>query len=184
KTDLQEIINSKTEKGNLAKIWNFCSEFTPEENRPQNDKSWEDFLNEGEGDPVKGQFVFQQQRNQCQTCHKVNGWGGDFGPDLSHIGSSKTKEQLIRAILEPSAEIAPEWQGWFVKSADGKMHYGRQIDVGFKNVELMGSDGEFVTYKEPLDYGITPSSLMPEGLENNLTARELKNLIAYLTELK
>ena len=91
---------------------------------------------------------------------------------------------MVRAIVEPSAEIAPEWQGWFVTTQEGETHYGRQIDVGLHNVELMLSDGEFVTFKEPKDYGIFPNSLMSPGLQNNLSAAEFNDLIHYLVSLK
>lgn len=138
----------------------------------------------GNGDPMIGKMVFQSSWSICQTCHQVDGWGGIIGPDLSHIGSSKSVKQLVRAIVEPSAEIAPEWQGWFVTTQEGKTHYGRQIDVGLHNVELMLSDGEFVTFKEPKDYGVFPNSLMSPGLQNNLSAAEFNDLIHYLVSLK
>jgi ubiquinol-cytochrome c reductase cytochrome b subunit len=35
----------------------------------------------------------------CMYCHRVAGYGGRRGPDLSHIGSLRTKEQLIIQIL-------------------------------------------------------------------------------------
>lgn len=166
--------------GNIKAIWNLC---TGSEKNEKSEEQWA-ALADREGNPAKGKFVFQSPRAQCQTCHKVDGWGGEFGPDLSHIGSSKTQEQLITAILRPSAEISPEWQGWFVTTQEGETVYGRQIDVGFKDVEIMLPSGEFETYKNPLKYGMAPSSLMPEGLEANLTEDEFNDLIAYLVSLK
>lgn len=160
--------------------WQLCTgEAT---GRPTSDAQWE--AHATGGDPKKGKWVFQSLQAQCQRCHKVNGWGGDFGPDLSHVGSSKSPKQLITAILQPSLEISPEWQGWFVTTKEGETHYGRQIDVGFDEVELMNADGEFVSYPEPRDYGVAPASLMPEGLENAFTPSEFGHLVAYLVSLK
>jgi putative heme-binding domain-containing protein len=139
---------------------------------------------DGAGNAERGQLVFQFVNAQCQHCHTIEGWGGHFGPDLSHIGSSKSREQLIRAILQPSAEISPEWQGWFVTTKEGQTHYGRQIDVGFDEVEIMLPSGAFVTFDTPKSYGMAPTSLMPEGLENELTVSELNDLITYLKTLK
>lgn len=153
------------------------------EGLPQTDQDWNAAVN-GKGNSAIGKLIFQDMATQCQNCHKVNGWGGNYGPDLTHIGSSKTREQLINAILQPSLEISPEWQGWFVKDQDGNTHYGRQIDVGFKNVELLDANGEFITYQEPQSYGLAENSLMPEGLENLLTGEEFNHLIAYLSSLK
>ncbi len=150
--------------------------------RPTNDAEWRASI-DGKGDIKKGMIVFQSSKAQCQQCHTINKWGGIFGPALSNIGSSKSLEQILTAILEPSAEISPEWQGWYIKDQEGTTHYGRQIDVGGKNAELMLADGEFVNFKRPQDYGMSPTSLMPDGLEMQLTRDELNDLVNYLVSL-
>lgn len=167
----------------LRQIWQLCLNKIPLENRPQSDEQWAQVVDDS-GSAEKGKVVFQLANTQCQHCHQVAGWGGNFGPDLSHVGSSKSREQLITAILEPSAEISPEWQGWYVIDQEGKTHYGRQIDVGLDAVELLMPSGSFVTFDEPQSYGLAPSSLMPEGLENTLTESEFNHLIAYLMSLQ
>jgi len=178
----KEAVSQNIEKGEALAIWQLCNG-QPAANRPKTDEQWRAIAN-GEGNAEKGRFVFQSMKAQCQNCHTVDGWGGHFGPDLSNIGSSKTKEQLINAILEPSAEISPEWQGWFVTTREGQTHYGRQIDVGYNDVEIMLPSGEFVTYDEPKNYGMAPTSLMPEGLEMQLTQAEFNDLITYLMSLR
>lgn len=167
----------------LSQIWQLCRGTLASEDRPASDEAWRQVVND-EGDAEKGKLVFQLATTQCQRCHKVEGWGGDFGPDLSHVGSSKSQEQLITAILEPSVAISPEWQGWYVTDSAGQTHYGRQIDVGYNSAELLMPSGAFVNFKEPKNYGIAPTSLMPEGLENTLTQEEFNHLIAYLVALK
>ncbi len=42
----------------------------------------------------------------CNACHKVEGAGGELGPDLSHIGSQQDAAYIRRAILDPNADIA------------------------------------------------------------------------------
>ncbi len=163
--------------------WQLCRAESTNTDHPASDEQWYQSVDD-RGDPLRGKLVFQSITAQCQNCHQIDGWGSNYGPDLSNIGSSKSSRQLAMAILEPSAEMAPEWQGWFVTDKNGTTHLGRQIDVGYSNVELMATSGEFVTYKEPQDYGPVSSSLMPEGLENTMTASEFNDLIAYLTSLK
>ena len=167
----------------LRHIWQLCRGEMPAEERPRSDAQWAQ-LADDTGNAEKGKLVFQLSSTQCQRCHQVERWGGDFGPDLTHVGSSKSRQQLITAILEPSAEISPEWQGWFVTTKEGKTHYGRQIDVSLNHVELLMPSGSFVNYESPQSYGLAPSSLMPEGLENMLTDSEFNDLIAYLLSLK
>lgn len=167
----------------LINIRQLCAGQAAPEDRPPNDAAWRAAV-DGNGDPFLGKWIFQSHRSQCMNCHRVQGWGGTYGPDLSHIGSSKSPEQLIQAILSPSAEMSPEWQGWYVTDQDGITHLGRQIDVGFNHVELLTPADTFATYARPREYGISPQSLMPEGLEHNFTQEEFNHLIAYLFSLK
>lgn len=145
----------------------------------QSESYWLEAIRKG-GDSRKGRRVFFSRRAQCSTCHVHSGWGGVIGPDLTNIGDSKSAGQILRAILEPSAEIAPEWQGWFVKTSDGESHFGRQIDVGLEKVELMTLDGIFRTFTEVESYGVAQSSLMPEGLHLQLSKQDMSDLISFL----
>ena len=136
------------------------------------------------GSALRGELVFKSRSSLCQSCHQVEGWGGKFGPDLTKIGSSKNQQQLMDAILYPSKEMAPEWQGWYVVDQEGNRHIGRQIDVHLYNVELMNINGEFDSYRKPKSYGVAEKSVMPEGLQNTMTTGEFNDLIAYLSSLK
>jgi small nuclear ribonucleoprotein (snRNP)-like protein len=39
------------------------------------------------GDAVRGKTIFESSKGNCQSCHRVNGTGSLFGPDLSAIGA-------------------------------------------------------------------------------------------------
>jgi hypothetical protein len=64
------------------------------------------------------------------------------------------------------------------------VYQGRQIDVGDRGIELYTQGRGFVTFdkKDIEDYGMSEKSLMPEGLENQLTVSDLRDLIAFLEE--
>ncbi len=125
-TSIENLIERHAQN-EVSNVWNFCQGRVEPEEKLTTDEAWTRVV-DGSGVPEKGQWVFQSSRAQCQTCHRVNGFGGAFGPDLSKVGSSKSEQQLITAILEPSQEISPEWQGWFVTTRQGQTHYGRQIE--------------------------------------------------------
>ena len=59
------------------------------------------------GNPRRGggEF-FQNSVLPCARCHKVNGEGGEAGPDLTTIAKDKSKEYLLESIIKPSAHIA------------------------------------------------------------------------------
>ncbi|WP_229310991.1 PVC-type heme-binding CxxCH protein [Larkinella soli] len=149
--------------------------------RPQNLAGWERVLAEG-GNAERGRRVFFSVEATCSACHRVMGRGGDLGPDLSQVGRSKSRLQLVRSILRPSGEISPEWQGWYVRLVDGREIQGRQIDIGEKTVELYTQADGFVTVprKEIREYGMIRNSLMPDGLESRLTGHDLRDLLAFL----
>ena len=123
-----------------------------------------------------------------QGCHRVEGRGGTIGPDLTALGRSATREQLIRSILEPSAEIAPEYQGYLVATVDGQLLTGLQFHFrsGGQAASLLLQDGREVRF--PLDeleqYGPMRESIMPEDLERQLTVEDFRDLLAYLQSLE
>ncbi|MDQ3105253.1 MAG: c-type cytochrome, partial [Actinomycetota bacterium] len=149
--------------------------------RPPNGVDWLRAVSSG-GDEARGRRVFFAAPAACSACHVVDGRGGALGPDLTHVGESKTRQQLLHSVLEPSAEISPEWQGWFIRTTGGKTHYGRQIDVGVKAVDLYTLGAGFITVaKADIEsYGMADASLMPAGLEAHLTVSDMRDLLAFL----
>jgi putative heme-binding domain-containing protein len=148
---------------------------------PSTLEEWQAALTRG-GDPARGHRVFYAMQSMCSMCHAVGGRGGDLGPDLSNAGKSKTRSQLVHSILRPSEEISPEYQGWFIKLKNGEVHQGRQIDIGGSTIELYTPAAGFVTFqkKDIEDYGKIDKSLMPDGLEKQLTLNDLRDLISFL----
>ncbi|WP_246255799.1 PVC-type heme-binding CxxCH protein [Cyclobacterium plantarum] len=148
---------------------------------PQELDAWNSLL-EGPADPDRGRRVFYSNTSLCSTCHVVGARGGDLGPDLSNVGKSKDRRGLIGSILLPSEEMSPEWQGWFIEMKDGTRYDGRQIDVGYEDIKLYTQAEGFVQVKkaDALEYGMSATSLMPEGLEKRLSNQDLKDLLAFL----
>ena len=46
-------------------------------------------------------------KENCQSCHKVNGEGGSFAPDLTKIGSRMKKEQISNFVMNPKGGMPP-----------------------------------------------------------------------------
>lgn len=49
---------------------------------------------------TEGKLIFSN--NGCSACHKINGMGGTVGPDLSHVGSTRTPQWIAEQITEPT----------------------------------------------------------------------------------
>ena len=57
------------------------------------------------GDARRGETLFFGS-GKCSPCHMVRGRGGRFGPELSHIGSSRPRSYLVESIREPGRQLA------------------------------------------------------------------------------
>ena len=59
-----------------------------------------------DGDPRRGQFLFNSPKAACSTCHTIGYQGGTIGPDLTSIGQIRTERDLLEAIVFPNASFA------------------------------------------------------------------------------
>lgn len=60
------------------------------------------------GDPGRGANIFWSNSSaQCVRCHAIDDYGGNVGPKLNGIASRLKQEQLLEALINPSARIAP-----------------------------------------------------------------------------
>ena len=166
--------------------------------RPGSVPEWQLLLASG-GDPVAGQRVFFSANTACNVCHISEGRGGavgtgagvgfsamPIGPDLSLVGRTANRDRLIQSIVAPSDDIAPEYQGWFVKMKNGEIHTGREIDQADDTIQLIMLDGREHDFPRAQieTWGATEKSLMPEGLPNGMAVEEFRDLLAYLESLK
>src|SRR5690349_6674058 len=70
-------------------------------------RDFREFALSHDGDSRHGrELFFAEQSGACAKCHTLDGTGGKAGPDLSSVGDTFPRSELIRAILEPSATIA------------------------------------------------------------------------------
>jgi putative membrane-bound dehydrogenase-like protein len=157
----------------------------PSEPRPATEEEWLKLLGEG-GDRSAGRRVFYHPSVTCAKCHAIAGRGGWTGPDLSQIGRSLDRKQLLRAILRPSEDIAQEFQGYKVMTEAGKIYTGTQFHFRGNAVTLILLDGQEVRIplKDIESYTVSAESLMPENLDRQMSVRDFRNLVAYLLSLK
>jgi putative membrane-bound dehydrogenase-like protein len=141
-------------------------------------------LAEGEGNPQAGERIFFHLRvGGCFRCHEFEGRGYTVGPDLSTIGRSMTRERLVQSLVDPSREIAPQFTNWSILTTSGEVltgiHVGDEVDGRMKFADQNGR--VFHVHPNDIDQRRPSSqSIMPEGLVDNLTAQELRDLIAFL----
>lgn len=117
----------------------------------------------------------------CATCHRHDGRGVVLGPDLSLVGRQGDREAILRSILEPHREVAPQFYPSQVKLADGSEFVGILLRSSSTEVfrDLTGKERSFPK-AEVVERTEVRTSLMPPGLVSSLTDRELRDLLAFL----
>src|SRR5205085_7375115 len=88
-------------------------------------RQYRDFAMVHEGKIAHGRELFNdEQKAACVKCHSVDGSSSKAGPDLFAIGDKFPRRELIRSILEPSAEIAVGYGTTFVETKEGEEFQG------------------------------------------------------------
>lgn len=121
---------------------------------------------------------------QCVRCHNVGGEGASVGPNLKGVASRLTREQLLQALIEPSARIAPGYGTTNFVLTDGQEVTGSIISETDELVQLKTNDAE------PLRIPVAriksrenlPSSMPPMG--SLMSKREIRDVVEYLSSLK
>lgn len=138
------------------------------------------------GNPWRGaREFFDNQVMPCGRCHKVNGNGGEAGPDLSLIGKERTPEHLLESVIRPSAHLAPGFDLVTVTLKNGTTESGSVADETGRQLVLKRADGSSATLqKADIAQRVTAPSSMPEIYGQVLTRSQLRDVVAFLTMLK
>jgi putative heme-binding domain-containing protein len=154
---------------------------------PPSPDAYSKFALTREGNAQRGKTLFNdEQRLLCSKCHSVDGTGNKAGPDLFAVGDAFGRRELVQAILQPSATIAPGYGTTIVELKSGALHQGVLKQSTDATVQLMGADGKLVSISaaDIQTKSGTPVSLMPQGLHANLSLQEFADLVEYLTTLR
>lgn len=138
------------------------------------------------GDARRGQAVFNGAKASCIACHKMGYVGGTAGPDLTRIGGVRTERDLLEAVLYPSASFVRSYEPVRVVTADDRTLNGVLTkDAPDEIVIVVAADKEERVARGDIA-SLAPStiSLMPAGLERQLSAQELADLLAFLRASK
>ncbi|MBY0524974.1 MAG: HEAT repeat domain-containing protein [Gemmataceae bacterium] len=122
----------------------------------------------------------------CVACHKMNGVGNEFGPDLTKIDPKQaTPTEILRDILEPSFRIHEKYQTWVIETKAGKTITGlilEEVGDTVKVIEnpLMKAEPLVLKKADIAERVKSPKSVMPLGLLDKLTHDEILDLVAYI----
>jgi putative heme-binding domain-containing protein len=129
-------------------------------------------------DPQRGKALFLQS---CAPCHRVDGVGEAIGPDISDTRTQSTMQLLI-AILDPHRTVDQNYFQTVVRLDDGGVIHGIVVEESARHLVLKNQQSpRLVIEKEAVETMIsTGRSLMPDGLEVQIDASGMNDLIGYL----
>jgi putative heme-binding domain-containing protein len=156
------------------------------------------------GDANRGKTIFESSKGNCQGCHRVNGTGSLYGPDLSTIGApprggapaggrggqapatppaGPTPQQLAQSILDPNAVISVQNRYVRLTMKDGKTIWGKLLNVDTFAYQIFDSTEKLTNISKTDVREATMTSPMP-SYRDKLTTQELADVVSYLMSLK
>ena len=150
-------------------------------------KQLEDLLSKiTAGDVRRGQAVFNSAKAACTACHRIGYIGGSTGPDMTRIGGIRTDRDLLESIVFPSLSFVRSYEPVAVITTDGRIVNGLIRDETASELLLSTGPNQEVRVARADVEEIRPStvSVMPAGLDKQLSIQELADLVAFLKNAK
>ncbi len=131
------------------------------------------------GDPAHGQAVFARV---CAICHKLDGVGHEVGPDLVSV-APKPPGYILQEILDPNRNVDSRYVQYMVQTRSGHTLIGLLAAETATGITLRAAEGkEQVLLRSEIEELVSSGkSLMPEGLEKDISKEQMADLLAYLT---
>lgn len=129
------------------------------------------------GEVARGAQAFERL---CAVCHAAGPQGRPVGPDLAGV-SNRSKQELLEAIVAPSAAVSPEYTSYLVVTTEGAIHDGLIVVETPGSLTLRRATGDETVLRSRIaEIRASSLSLMPEGLGDAMTEQELADLLAFL----
>jgi len=137
----------------------------------------------GEGDIDRGQVVFRSSKAACTSCHRIGYLGGRIGPDLTRIEKIRSKRDLLESIIYPSSTLVRSYEPVIVVTAN-ETYNGVPLEETDEHMLLAtGADMQVRIARDSIEETRPGAvSIMPAGIEDELTRTELADLIAFLLQ--
>ncbi len=124
-----------------------------------------------------GRAVFAKR---CASCHQLYNEGGNIGPALT--GAQRgSLDYILENVLDPSAVVPREYQVNIFELKNGRLVNGIIKTETDQALTVTTANETLLIRKEEIDArSVSKVSMMPEGLFEQLTPKEVLDLVAYL----
>jgi putative heme-binding domain-containing protein len=137
------------------------------------------------GDADAGRRIFfNHSTAQCIRCHSYEDLGGNAGPRLNGVASRISRKQILEALINPSARLAPGFGVVTLNLTGDKTISGILQEENAKGLVLkIGDRPDTLIPKAQIVKRTNAQSSMP-NMSQLLTPREVRNLVSFLATLK
>jgi putative heme-binding domain-containing protein len=134
------------------------------------------------GDPGQGKAVFERV---CKKCHAINEDGEDVGPDLATV-RTRPAAAILSDILQPNESIAQTYEAYVIETSDGEIYEGVIGPQGptFVTLRREGGEEDVIQRTRIVSMRAAQLSAMPNDLEQQVSVREMGDLLAYIRGAK
>jgi putative heme-binding domain-containing protein len=128
-------------------------------------------------DVAHGRAVFNKT---CAACHKLFDAGGQIGPELT--GAQRNNlDYVLSNVLDPSAVVPRDYQMQIIVTNDGRTLLGIVKSESDAVVTLQTATALLKIAKSDIEERTaTNQSMMPEGLIQQFSLTDFRDLVAYL----
>jgi putative heme-binding domain-containing protein len=135
------------------------------------------------GNAENGARVF---RTQCASCHRVNAVGGRIGPDLSRIGSARSRDVLVARIRRGAESFRPGFEPVTITPDSGPPIQGVKKNEDLFSVQIMDTGERIQGYEKDKVKSVAngTKSAMPVFGPDRLSDSDLDDLVRYLQTLR
>jgi cytochrome c oxidase cbb3-type subunit 3 len=147
------------------------------------------------GDHRRGEALFFGAA-RCSSCHIVNGRGGLLGPELSTVGSARSRAYIVESIREPNRQLTQnrvfgesvslKYDTVTAVTADGRTIVGVPMNEDTFTLQVMDMSERIHSLEKKSLKSLRHEdrSLMPSYDTGRLSNADLDDLVVYLQSLR
>jgi putative heme-binding domain-containing protein len=163
----------------VTKIWGNVNVESSKEREDVIQRATSSMRWDARGDAERGWVVYDRI---CGQCHVMHGRGYEVGPNITSNGRG-SYEQLLVSVFNPSLVIGESYQSITIRTKDDQIVTGLLVDRNDKRtvLKIQGGKEQTILEEDIDEFKRDKKSLMPEGIEKQMTPQEMADLFALLT---